>query len=245
MARPDTRDRRYRPIDLACAAGISTQQVRNDEAAGVLPPVERTTNGYRRYQEEHLRALLVYRALARAHNAPIARQIMRAVHAQDVAAALELLDVSHGQLQQQRLSLRATRAALVDVAADPISDVRREDDMLIGEVAGALGVRASTLRFWDAAGLIRPARTVPHRYRTYSPVDVRDARIVQQLRLSRYRLDQVRQVLTALRRAGDTGALHAAIDRRQDAIARQAQLMLGASAALSGYLHRAASNDPG
>lgn len=239
MGRAGARERHYRPVDLARAAGISTQQVRNDEAAGVLPPVERTPSGYRRYSEDHLRALLTYRALGRAHGAPLARQIMRAVHAHDVAAALELLDVSHAQLQQQRLSLRGTRAALLDAAADPITDARREDHMLIGEVAGALGVRTSTLRSWDTAELIRPARTVPAGYRTYSPADVRDARIAQQLRLSRYRLDQVRQVLGTLRRAGDTRALHAAIERRQDMIASQAHLMLVAAAALSGYLdHR-------
>ncbi len=236
MARAHVAERHLRPVDLARAAGVSTQQVRNDEAAGVLPLVERTPSGYRRYSEEHLQALLTYRALARAHGAPVARQIMRAVHAEQVAEALELLDVSHAELQQQRLALRSTRAALLEVASDPIVDVRREDHMLIGELAAVLGVRSSTLRSWDEAGLIRPARTVPQGYRTYSPMDVRDARIAHQLRLSHHGLDQARQVLTALRRAGDTRALHAAIDRREETIAGRAQLMLLAAAALSGYL---------
>lgn len=89
-----------------------------------------------------------------------------------------------------------------------------------------------------------PARTVPQGYRTYSPEDVRDARIAQQLRLSRYGIDQVRQVLTALRRAGDTRALHAAIDRREEIIAGQAQQMLLAAAALSTYLEHRANGLP-
>lgn len=51
-----------RPIDLARAAGISTQQVRNYADTGILPPVLRTSTGYRRFDAEHRRALLTYRA---------------------------------------------------------------------------------------------------------------------------------------------------------------------------------------
>ncbi|HEX2515201.1 MAG TPA: MerR family DNA-binding transcriptional regulator, partial [Chloroflexota bacterium] len=54
-----------RPVDLARLAGVSTQQVRNYEQAGILPPVPRTATGYRRYDARHERALLAYRALAR------------------------------------------------------------------------------------------------------------------------------------------------------------------------------------
>lgn len=39
------------PIDLARAAGVSTQHVRTLEAAGVLPEAERSQTGYRQYTE--------------------------------------------------------------------------------------------------------------------------------------------------------------------------------------------------
>ncbi|WP_246122400.1 MerR family DNA-binding transcriptional regulator [Actinoallomurus bryophytorum] len=35
---------------------MSTQQVRNYEDAGVLPPVPRTAGGYRRFADSHRRA---------------------------------------------------------------------------------------------------------------------------------------------------------------------------------------------
>lgn len=56
-----------RPVDLARVAGISTQQVRNYEHDGVLPPAPRTTSGYRSYSNRHRDALLAYRALATGH----------------------------------------------------------------------------------------------------------------------------------------------------------------------------------
>ncbi|NEE23175.1 MerR family DNA-binding transcriptional regulator, partial [Streptomyces sp. SID7499] len=40
---------RLRPIDLARRHGLSTQAVRNYEAAGILPAAGRTAHGYRTY----------------------------------------------------------------------------------------------------------------------------------------------------------------------------------------------------
>jgi DNA-binding transcriptional MerR regulator len=85
-----------RPVDLARVAGISTQQIRNYEDAGVLPPVVRTAAGHRRYDEDHRAALVTYRALAAGYGPGTARTIMRAVHAGDVERALTEVDAAPG-----------------------------------------------------------------------------------------------------------------------------------------------------
>ena len=84
-----------RPVDLATRAGVSTQQIRNLEAAGVLPPADRTGSGYRVYRGAHLSALLCYQALARGHGAGSARSIMEALSTGQIDQALALLDASH------------------------------------------------------------------------------------------------------------------------------------------------------
>lgn len=43
-----------RPVDLARAARVTPQTVRNLEAQNVLPAAERTASGYRRYGPTHL-----------------------------------------------------------------------------------------------------------------------------------------------------------------------------------------------
>ncbi|HYF62616.1 MAG TPA: MerR family DNA-binding transcriptional regulator, partial [Herpetosiphonaceae bacterium] len=58
-----TVERAMRTKDLAAAVGLSVQQVRNYEAAGFLPAVERSPNGYRRYARRHLAALQTTRLL--------------------------------------------------------------------------------------------------------------------------------------------------------------------------------------
>ena len=53
----------FRTKDLAEAVNISVQQVRNYEALGFIPVVERSPSGYRRYTQHHLAALKTARHL--------------------------------------------------------------------------------------------------------------------------------------------------------------------------------------
>lgn len=158
MSRPEqpATAARLRPVDLARLSGVSTQQIRNYEEAGVLPPVPRTASGYRVFGDAHRRALLTYRALSKGYGAVAATRIMRTVHEGDVPGALALVDAEHAALHAERVSLRATNEALRTLAGEPPEDDVPDTDLLIGEVAALLGVRTSTLRVWEAAGLLSP-----------------------------------------------------------------------------------------
>ena len=56
-----------RPVDLARGHGLSTQAIRNYEAAGILPAAERTPHGYRTYTPRHAQALRAFLALVPGH----------------------------------------------------------------------------------------------------------------------------------------------------------------------------------
>ncbi|KIH96439.1 MerR family transcriptional regulator [Streptomonospora alba] len=228
---------RLRTVDLARQAGVSTQQVRNHEAAGVLPPVRRTEAGYRVYDRGHLRALLAFRALAAGFGGERAHAIMRAVHAGDVPLALRLVDEGHADLHDQRVAADAVSGA-VGEAAEPYAGGRPEPGpaLRVGELAARLGVRASALRVWEAAGLVSPSREAGTRYRSYGPEEVRDARIVRMLRQGGYSFDRIRPVLDELRRTGGTGALRAAIGERRASHDRRARAMLEGAALLYRFL---------
>ncbi len=228
-------DAALRPVDLARAAGISTQQVRNYEAAGVLPPAPRTESGYRRYARSHLAALLTYRALAPGFGADTAAAIMRAVHADDEAGALRLVDAAHAGLHERRLATDSAGAAAAAAAgtADGIVDSRRA--LRIGELAARLGVRASALRVWEAAGLLTPARDAGG-HRGYEAEHVRQARVIAMLRQGRYGFEQIRPVLEGLRGTGSTDALLAALADRRATHDRQSRAMLHGGALLGEYL---------
>ncbi|GGL64788.1 MerR family transcriptional regulator [Streptomyces anthocyanicus] len=234
------RERRLRTVDLARAVGLSTQQVRNYEDAGVLPPAGRTDAGYRVFGERHRDALLTYRALQPGYGAVTATRVMRAVHAGDVAGALALVDAAHAALHEERVALRAAGEALEALsgrdAAPPPRSGGGPHGLRIGEVAALVGVRTSALRVWEAAGLLVPGREHGTGYRVYGPADVRDARVVRTLRRSHHLFEQIRPVLEDLRRAGSGAALRAAVEARGRALTVRTRSMLAGAAALHAYL---------
>lgn len=171
---------------MARRAGYSVQQIRNLERDGVLPPATRTPAGYRVYDHRHVVAARAYRALAAGTGPVVAKDIVRAAQLDSPARMLALLDATHAGLDTERRDLEATRAAVRHISDEPIAEVRAADSMSVSELADALGIRPSTLRHWDTTGLVTPGRATPRDARVYAPADVRDARIVHQLRRAGY-----------------------------------------------------------
>lgn len=222
-----------RTVDVARRVGYSVQQVRNLERDGVLLAAARTPTGYRIYTEAHVHAAVAYRTLAAGVGPVEAKTLVRAAHRYPAPELLELLDGAHAGLHTERRDLELAKEAAAAIAAEPIENPRPSDSMSVSELADALGVRPSTLRHWDAEGLVVPHRTVNTRARTYSPDDVRDARIVHQLRLAGYRIGALRVLMPQLRRAVRWEDVTAALTARDASIATRSAALLRGAAALS------------
>ncbi|PSL00390.1 DNA-binding transcriptional MerR regulator [Haloactinopolyspora alba] len=228
-----------RTADVAERSGYSVQQVRNLERDGVLPRATRTASGYRVYTEVHLRSALAYRALAAGTGPVEAKRIVRAAHERPAAELLAMLDAVHARLDRERAELKAAEEAVEVISAEPIGDVRPGDAMSVSELAGALGVRPSTLRHWDAERLVVPDRLTGRGTRRYSPAQVRDARIVHQLRSAGYRVDTLRALMADLPRGRRSEELAAALAARDASIAARSRALLEAAGALAVII-----NDP-
>jgi DNA-binding transcriptional MerR regulator len=123
--------------------------------------------------------------------------------------------------------------------------------MTITELAAALGVRTSTLRFWEQEGLAVPDRVTTLRARQYGTGAIQEARIVAALRSSGYGIPAVRDVVATLRQvAGVAGVAEGQVDgvtegaaqaerildRRLDQIAARTVALLRAGADLAAVL---------
>ncbi|MFE6965156.1 MerR family transcriptional regulator [Agromyces sp. NPDC057679] len=225
-----------RIAEVARRTGYSIQQVRKLEAAGVLPAAPRTPSGYREYGERHVASALAYRALAAAIGPTDARLVMDGAH-RDPVAMLERLDAAHAGLHREREELALARHAVETIRSEPVDPVMPGDAMTIGELADALGLRTSTLRHWEDEGLLAPARG-PHGDRFYAPADVRDARLVHQLRLAGYRIPPLRELLPSLHEAGDAAARLA---EREQGIVTRSRALLEATVALHAAVRVTAS----
>jgi len=225
-----------RTIDIARQTGYSVQQVRNLERDGVLPRAGRTPAGYRIYAEPHLHSALAYRALAAGAGPVEAKRILRAAHRRPASEVLALLDAAHARLDTERRELKLAKEAAEAIAAEPIDGVRPSDSMSIAELATALGVRPSTLRHWDAEGLVVPRRDSVREPRRYPPDLVRDARIVHQLRLAGYRITPLKALMPQLRRAQRWDEVLNTLAARDANIDARSRALLEGAAALSAVL---------
>ncbi|MFE9689367.1 TioE family transcriptional regulator [Micromonospora sp. NPDC005806] len=221
-----------RPVDLARGHGLSTQAIRNYEAAGILPGAERTPHGYRTYTPLHAQALRAFLALVPGHGHQTATLIMQAINRGTTEDALRLIDESHAQLLADRRTLQAVEAALHDLSPVP----QERGDTFVGPLARRLGIRPATLRKWERAGLVQPRRDPRTGYRVYSAADVRDALLVHQLRRGGYLLEQIVPLIVQVRSAGGVAPLESMLCDWHARLSGRSRAMLTGAAALDAYL---------
>ncbi|MFF0391128.1 MerR family transcriptional regulator [Kitasatospora sp. NPDC004615] len=254
-----------RPIDLAREHGLSTQAVRNYEEAGILPPAERSPYGYRQYGERHAVALRAFLALLPGHGHRAAGAILCAVNTGEPEEALRLIDESHALLAEDRRTLDAVRTALDHLpprqpaATEPAQPavaqptvaqpaateparpaqpaVAESEFTHIGPLAHRLGLRPATLREWERAGLVTPSRDARTGYRTYTPDQVRELLIAEQLRRGGHGLARTAEILHRLRSAGHPDAVRPTLAAWQDRLTARGRALLSGAAALHTYLN--------
>lgn len=223
-------------MDLARRHGLSTQAIRNYEAAGILPGADRTPSGYRTYTSLHAHALHAFLTLVAGHGHRTATSVMQAVNRDAMEDALRLIDESHAQLLEDRRTLQAVDAALRDLAPVP----RERGETFVGPLSWRLGIRPATLRKWERAGLVQPRRDPRTGYRVYSEADVRDALLAHQLRRGGYRLDQIAPLIAQVRTAGGVAPLESMLQDWRARLSARGRAMLAGAAALDAYLDRRA-----
>lgn len=230
-------DKYLRTKDLAEAVQISVQQVRNYEAEGFIPPVERSPSGYRRYTRRHLVALKTARYLVGGYGGPVAQQIMQAAHQNKLDRALALIDERHAELARTRLQLEQTLATLRVLAAQlpAKTHAQASQRMRVSAAARLVGVRVSALRFWEQQGLLQPVREKGSRYRLYDERQLRRLRIVALLRSANYDFSAIRTTLDELE-AGQPQRAVAAVEQRRSELAYRSWRCLEAMAAFHDYV---------
>ena len=208
----------------------------------MIPPAPRQPNGYRRFTTLHVTALRVYRNLAISVGPVAARATMRELRDLPYDEAVARIVALHVGLARSRdETLAALRAldGIVDESAHEAAPAP-QDSMSITELSAALGVRSSTLRFWEQQGLITPERREGHSARRYRPDAIRDVRIVAALRAGGYRIPAVCAVMASLRTMHDTGDARDALRDRLQKIAARSEALLLAGTDIAELLREAA-----
>lgn len=222
---------------VARATGYSVQQVRDLEAIGVLPVAGRSPSGYRQFSAHHVRSLIAYRHLAYAVGPVEARRAMSNIRLQPRDQAASLISGFHAGLNAEREQALSARFALESINEEAAAEATpvEDDSMSISELSQALGVRASTLRFWEKVDLVRPDRvaTPSGAARRYAVTAIREARVTAALRAGGYRIPDVQKAITAIRTLDDASDSLTALDARLRSIAERTLALLRAGALLA------------
>jgi DNA-binding transcriptional MerR regulator len=176
-----------RTSDLARAVGIHPNTVRLYVDWGLIPPVERSSAGYRLFTQNHLDCLRLARMIysseypGRALRAS-SNEIIQCAVADDWQGALEKAR-EHLALVKAELKHADTAANLLEHWAqnmDADSDAY-ENSLSIGDVSKLLNASLDVIRNWERNGLITVPRNSYNGYRLFGKKEIERLRVIRML----------------------------------------------------------------
>jgi DNA-binding transcriptional MerR regulator len=253
-----------RTSDIARAVGAHPNTVRRYVDRGLLPPVERSPAGYRRFTPRHLDCMRLARLVYRPPYAGTAMlqsaiRILQTAVAGDPADALERAHRHLALVRSERAQADLAVALLERWAFGPplTSDAEAgttSPPQRIGQVARLLSVSIDIVRSWDRNGLIDVPRDPANGYRRYSAHELSRLRVIRMLSRAGYSTAAILRMLiqldsgetTDLRRALDTPRpdedVYTASDRWLSTLADQEQRALAILALLDEILEKQYTN---
>lgn len=184
--------------DIAKKLNISTSALKHYEAWGLIPTVERASNGYRIYTQEHESYFQCIRALKSGFGMDLVKEVMPRIVKGERLDALWLINKAQVDLHAEKLTVQRTVEMLDLRELTDLPLNRSKPFFTIGEVAREANISASAIRHWEKEGLIKSERHKESGFRIYSPSDVRKILIIRTVQRVVYSLDVVREVLSDL-----------------------------------------------
>ncbi|MEF3302790.1 MerR family transcriptional regulator [Paenibacillus sp. GYB003] len=180
-----------RPKRMAKTFMISPSTLRNYEAKGLIPPAERSANGYRMYTDLHAAYLECIQAMAPSFGMEVTTKVLHGLRH----------DMSYDALwavRKKEVALYEEKVKLAQIIED-IRQVMKENNspgamerFAIHEVSEMTKISKSTIRYWEQAGYVKADRDPENRYRYYSRAHLLKIRLIHVLQNSVYSEDTVK-----------------------------------------------------
>lgn len=172
--------------DISKATGVHSNTVRLYEKWGYLPPIPRSSSGYRLYTHAHLEQMRLAR-LAFEDPWPgrqirrSASDLVRRAASGDIEDAQRLAN-KHMQLIRSELAQARAAADYLEVwASDSLESNISEEPLPTGKTANLIDVTIDTLRHWERNGLITVPRNPANGYRLYGSSEIGRLRVIRVL----------------------------------------------------------------
>jgi DNA-binding transcriptional MerR regulator len=194
--------------DIGKAVGVHPNTVRLYEQWGFLPPVSRSSSGYRQFTQRHLDQMRLARlALHGGWPGRNIRQsalaLVRQSASGDLGGALEQAYRHLALVQAERAQAEVAAGLVERWAQGAATDVITEP-LYINQAAGLLGVTADILRNWERNGLIKTPRA-RNGYRLYGAAEIGRLRVIRTLLRAGYSSMAILRMLRRFDRGQRTG----------------------------------------
>ncbi|WP_127499329.1 MerR family transcriptional regulator [Paenibacillus glycanilyticus] len=188
----------FKPSEIANRLGISTNALRHYEEWGFIPPVERASNGYRIYTEEHVVYFECIRAMRIGFGMETTVKVTKLLLEREWDKAMWTVNESQAELNQKKKMAEQTVQVLETAGLNNLEIRLSKKNWTIGEVSSETSIPASAIRHWEKAGLIQLTRDEGSGYRIFHSAEVRKIRIIGTLRAANLPLEVIRQVIQEL-----------------------------------------------
>lgn len=98
----------FRPIDIARQLKISTTTLRGYEERGLIPPVSRSSAGYRIYTEKHLAYFICIREMLTAFGLTFIAKVMAELKGGHIDEALWIANKAQADLWNEKRTYKKT-----------------------------------------------------------------------------------------------------------------------------------------
>ena len=204
-----------RTSDVAKAAGCHVNTVRLYETWGFLPPIPRTSSGYRQFTEAHADQMVLARMvdgtpLPRQNHPAFVTALVKHAATGDLGGALEMAYAHVALVQSERAAAESAVQLLERWAQGTAADAT-VGPLRIGETAKLLGVTTDMLRNWERNGSIIVPRDPNNGYRYYEAAEISRLRVIRMLIRAGYSIMAVLRMLVQLD-GGESDNLSEALD---------------------------------
>lgn len=176
---------KYRPKKLAAKYNLSTNTLRNYEAKGLIPPAERSANGYRMYSERHEAYLACIQAMAPAFGMEVTTAVLHGLQRNELEDALWIVREREVELHREKESFDQLEKELKSyVEGRQTYEVSQR--LRIDEVSRLTGASKSAIRYWEKMGLFTAERDPDNEYRLYHEEHLMKIRMIQVLQNAVY-----------------------------------------------------------
>lgn len=169
---------KLRPKKMAATLMLSTGTLRNYEAKGLMPPAERSGNGYRFYTDLHAAYLACIQAMIPAFGMEMTTKALHDLQRDKTHAALWLIREQEIILYEVKKKLERLTEDIRLLGHGTTSPYAKES-FTIHEVSALTKIPKSTIRYWERAGYVVADRDPENHYRLYQGSHLLKIRLLQ------------------------------------------------------------------